>query len=442
VAAAGRAGALLDAIHRPARLDRALALAFLAEGRYDAHRAFFRDLALAPARCPVVRGPDGMLRVQRGAAPPPVAMDAAEAARRTRALLDAAVERALAPHARAGVWLSGGLDSSAVAAAASSAWHRLGRDPADLRHYHHRPRAGPDEAWAARAVAAALGHDLVALRADDRDPFEGAEALFAELDFPPDGGGPRTSLRLARRMLEDGVGVFLTGDGGDELFAAPPPPTLRARVSGRLPERLRARLRRLVRPPSPLPGWLADARRAEPLALRDRPPPRTGLGREAAVRDASVRNARQAAIESWLGALGRTVGIAVACPLLDARIGDLVVQIPQALHRGPPAKRILRAACADRLPTEVLDRGPDQPAWEPGHVQDLERYGENWNRRWLEEGVLASGGLVPPEAAGAVLREAGSGRADAVYRALALLGLEIWCRSRSPTVSRGGAETA
>ena len=51
------------------------------------------------------------------------------------------------------VSLSGGADSSAVAASASAVWRELDREPEALRFYHHHGGAGFSEAGASRVLA-------------------------------------------------------------------------------------------------------------------------------------------------------------------------------------------------------------------------------------------------------------------------------------------------
>ena len=105
--------------------------------------------------------------------------------------------------------LSGGLDSSAVAA-----W--AGRD--DLLCLTGRFEGEAfDESEAAAAVAAHVGleHEIVSLR--DEDLVADLPDVIAALEMPIAGPGSLSLWRMAKRARAHGR-VVLTGTGGDELF--------------------------------------------------------------------------------------------------------------------------------------------------------------------------------------------------------------------------------
>jgi len=138
------------------------------------------------------------------------AVDAAEAPAALRAALaDAARVRLESSDVPVGVFLSGGLDSIAVAAAL--------RDRGPLRTFtvrSHDPAA--DESDDARRVAAALGvpHQVIDAPPADADAWRAALLRFGE----PFGASSAVALDAVARAARGHVKVVLTGDGGDEAL--------------------------------------------------------------------------------------------------------------------------------------------------------------------------------------------------------------------------------
>ncbi len=410
------------------RLDVSMALAFLVHGEYDAYRSFAAGVALAPPRCPIHRYPDGVLGIRRGRAPTRLDLDREASAAAFRAVVLDATEDAVRPHTRVGLWLSGGVDSSVVTAAAVLAWKGLGRDPKDLQAYHHLPADGDGEVAWARAAAQKLGIELREIPAATGDPYAASEAFFAHLDVPSDGGGPATTLEIARQMREDGVDVFLTGDGGDEAFGALEPVTGRDRLRRALPGPLPGWLRRRL-PRRGLPAWLSSAA-PDRHAIHTSPSPRRGLRADGAWRDRMIRCARQVAIVQFLRAVGQVAEAKAACPLLDRRVADLCVVLPPRFFKNGVPKSLAQRAFAAELPSGERPLKAEQPAAEGAIQADLARYGPAWADRWFDGGVLENLGIVPLGAGSEILTSAAAGPPQAIYRAMAALGLEIYARAR------------
>lgn len=173
--------------------------------------------------------PGTAVRLRAGAAPietrfvpepapiePMLAGDVESLSHALEALLSQCVREHLVADVPVGVLLSGGVDSSTVAALAA---RHVGR----LKTYAvvHRDPAY-DERAAARAVATAIGSEHHEIE------FSDAALTEAELDLLVDHHGDPFAdssslavLRISREMRRS-VTVALSGDGGDEVFAGYP----------------------------------------------------------------------------------------------------------------------------------------------------------------------------------------------------------------------------
>jgi asparagine synthase (glutamine-hydrolysing) len=128
-------------------------------------------------------------------------------------LLDDAVASALVSDVPLGLMLSGGIDSSLIAALAVR--HT---SASELTAYSVAFGLPDDEGKAASRFAADLGiaHRLIRVSAPEiREEFD---EWLGDLDYPA--GNPTwiASSFIARAAHEDGLKVLLSGDGGDELF--------------------------------------------------------------------------------------------------------------------------------------------------------------------------------------------------------------------------------
>jgi asparagine synthase (glutamine-hydrolysing) len=137
----------------------------------------------------------------------------AEVIAETRRLLEAAVARQLVADVPVGVFLSGGVDSSAVTAFAA-------------RHYHGRlatysagfdDLGGVDERPKARRLAARLGTDHHEFQVDGGHVADVVELLVRHHDMPF-ADAANIPLYLMATQLREQTKVVLQGDGGDELF--------------------------------------------------------------------------------------------------------------------------------------------------------------------------------------------------------------------------------
>jgi asparagine synthase (glutamine-hydrolysing) len=313
------------------------------------------------------------------------------AVERVRETLAVAVRRQLISDVPVGIFLSGGLDSSAIAySAVHDAGQTLNSFTAGFDF-----EGGIDELSKARGLAKVLGLDHHDLRISSND-LEGVLLTLARAHGEPFGDAANIPLYLMSRALTGKISVVLQGDGGDEMFAG-------YRRSLMLTQSARWHY---------WPGWLSTALRAMPGELARRvarmadamsaesarrmallltvetvaEPPTAFLtadARRALAQDtdpfASFKrcDARFKAYEpvqrmlltdlmlqlpsQFLAKVDRSTmanGIEARVPLLDDLIGRLVVGLPTEWKvRGGRGKVALREAMRGRLPKDILD-GP------------------------------------------------------------------------------------
>lgn len=176
-------------------------------------------------------------------------------------VLSESVRRQMVADVSVGCFLSGGVDSSLVAALAQEASDR------PIRTFSMGfTEAAWDEAPYARLVAERLGTDHVEQYVSAADALEVIPQL-ADIYGEPFADSSQIPTVLVSRLARGSVTVALSGDGGDELFAGYD----RYRVHGRLSalaERTPATLRRAGAAAVlgvPAVRWDATVRRAAPL---------------------------------------------------------------------------------------------------------------------------------------------------------------------------------
>jgi len=131
-----------------------------------------------------------------------------------RALLAAAVNRRMVADVPLGVFLSGGIDSTAILALAARARDKLGIDSFTIG-FNERSY---DESEFARAAASAIGsrhHERLINLTDARAELP---TLLSKLD-EPFADPSILPTHLLARFAREHVTVALSGDGSDELFA-------------------------------------------------------------------------------------------------------------------------------------------------------------------------------------------------------------------------------
>ncbi len=125
--------------------------------------------------------------------------------------LDKSVARRLVSDRPVGLFLSGGIDSSCVAAS-------LKRNNAAIECFTFKSNApGYDESADAQLVASTAGLDLTFVEMGDKDIADGFDALPDAFDEPHADASAIPLMRLSQ-VASLSASVVLTGDGGDEVF--------------------------------------------------------------------------------------------------------------------------------------------------------------------------------------------------------------------------------
>ncbi len=463
-------------VEHPA-IDRALDLTALS--RYLAHEyvpapaSIFRSIRKLPAGHWLTYT-DGRLKVEpywTVPLDPDRSIGAADAVDRLRGVLDLAVRQHLVSDVPLGVFLSGGIDSSTVAAVAAR--HVGGRLKTFSIGFED---ASFDESAHARRVAQALGtehHEEILDGGRARDLVERLPDLLDE----PLGDASLIPTFLLSRFTRRSVTVALSGDGGDELFAGYP--TYQAHRLARAVEAIpRWARRRLVRPaverlPVSLSNlsldfklkrflegmdygdverhafWLGSFTPAEQQELFTR----DALGRMATPPSYATFHEILASappmeglarmlyldLKGYLGegVLTKTDRASMACslevrvPLLDRRVVELAARIPLNLKlRGLTTKWVLKRALVGALPRETLARPKKGFGIPLGH----------WFRSALRPlvrdvcggGAIRRGGLFRPETVERLLAEHESGRRDHRKKLYTLLAFQLWASRYQP----------
>lgn len=368
-------------------VDGAAVRRFARHGRRDlADGTCYQDIRTFPRASWAWVEADGSFRpraywslpaARRSPGMPPAAVQ--EAVEGFRDTLADAVRLRLRADVPLGLELSGGMDSSAVAALAAEA--REGGAPlqAFTVSFPGRPE---DETPFARAAAGAYAGRILWEPREYRPPdfFARAESYVAHMDEPFHSPAMLANQEIWRDMAARGIKVSLNGGGGDEVLAGYASEyfgpyllsLLRGGGWGRflrefarfsehdrdrpalswarelfhlLPPAWRARLK----PPLPAPG-------DDPLVPGEDALPPGASGVEAALRD----NMGDGKMNYWMrsGNLScMQVPMEVRLPFLDHRVVEAAFSLPlDLLIRDGWLKWILREAMRGRLPEPVLWR--------------------------------------------------------------------------------------
>ena len=354
------------------------------------------------------------------AAPPPVAYwppghfphfqpanDRPAIVRRTRELLETAVEEHILSDVPVACFLSGGIDSSVITALAARTLHR------ELHTFSVGfEDAAYDESQFARMVAHRYQTDHTEIRLSAAQIIETVQEAVMKMDSPS--MDAINSYIVAKEVAARGFKVALAGVGGDEIFGGYP----HFRTAPRLkflslaPRPLVALLLKFKKgrhfltdlPESVDAGWIAqwwrrswNASLLNELGLPPRPiprEPRPTLDDDCAkvswcelshyLRDMLLRDSDQ---------MSMAVGLEVRVPFLDHRLVEFALGLPAEIkQQGPLVKSLLIEATADLLPREIYERKKmgfelPMPLWIKGPLKDFAQAGID---HATEHGVLSS----------------------------------------------------
>jgi asparagine synthase (glutamine-hydrolysing) len=319
---------------------------------------------------------------------PPTEIDVATAAVTVRTLLDRAVQSTLTSDVPVGVFLSGGLDSTAVAALARRA---IGPSLNTLSLGFDTPAF--DESRHAAAAARALGTRHHTVTITPSLFLEGLRGLVPLLDEPVADPALVPTYLLAREARTH-VKVALVGEGSDELFGGYPTylGALLARRYGRLPHAMQrlgaavgARLgasagnttmrymaRRFLETTAMSPvarhqAWVGCFRPETLAALvtpggplqqpPDMPPAPAGRTELDMLLALDLTGYLPGDLLVKLDRATMAVSLEGRAPFLDHHLVEFVCRLPTTLKiRGVTGKVVLRHAVADIVPPWVLRR--------------------------------------------------------------------------------------
>jgi len=384
---------------------------------------------------------------------------------RFRSLLQESVRLRLMSDVPLGMFLSGGIDSSAIAALMAREIDR----PVDTFSVAFADRRFSELEYA-RAVARAIGANAHEIVIDDRDFFAALPRLVWHEDEPI-AHPSSVPLHFVSVLARQHVVVVLTGEGSDELLAGYGkypravinwragtvyerlvPAAVRASVAGSLVPRLPGRAGRYARR-----SFLAMPRNASAMfldnfagmpvrqqrellsatALAGGDPYSSSLAyfNEVNGRSGLLGRLLHTDIKTYLVELlmkqdqmSMSASIESRVPFLDHVLVEFAARLPDRLKlRGFTTKRILREALRGLLPEEILTR-PKMGFPVP--------FGE-WTRdRWqpvvrdvLLDRRTRERGLINPAAVEQLLaahRDGATAGGDAIW---ALVNLELWYRT-------------
>ena len=397
--------ALRAAPELSAAVDPAFVGDFLLQGFcQDGERTAFRDIRRLP-QGHFLEFSNGDVAVRRYATIPveePLRLKGADYVEQFRGLLEQAVRERLPP-GPAGIFMSGGLDSTSVAAQAA----RVAKESASgqsLRAYtvDLRPLFEDEEAAYASRTAQHLGIPWEVHSMGSAKPFASWDAENLHLPEPSHEAFLLPDLELCR-LLSSRARIVLSGDGGDDVLTGQAWPYLKSlfrhrqfgRIvksfggyflkNGRVPPLrggFRTRLMRWTRPVDDMqgyPGWLnPEFEREQGMRERWR-----GIQESAKtthplhpVAHASLNSPYWAYVQEEADAAWTGVPLERRAPLLDLRIVRFLLRVPPVPWC--MEKQLLREAVRGMLPDAVVFRKKTPLRREPFEVFTKE---QGWRPR-------------------------------------------------------------
>jgi asparagine synthase (glutamine-hydrolysing) len=361
--------------------------------------------------------------------------------------------------------LSGGLDSSSIAALAGELLHAAGRELVGLSYISDRMLECDEREYSA-AVANRWSIPAEQVRLENHWLGDDKTAFTPQLETPVM-AWPSAQQALYRRGRDRGAHVILTGHGGDEMTTGSSLIYLdwlrcgdlrsilrsirRERVAGGLSwaQLTRRRLVSPLLPSGPRRLWRSIRWRRvgrHPLRwLRKDFVARTGLmerlmvqqpyhaGPEAARRNLASRLLRHGS-GSWMGYFSDLaagpLSLEVRHPFLDRRLAEFSLSLPgEVLWGGGMKKALLRLAMADLLPQVVLQRW-DKASFRAYTRRSLCRRGSAMLELLKGSSALATIGAIEPRVLRREIEHHCEG-AEGEYRDIdvwIMLCCELWLR--------------
>jgi len=390
-----------------------------------------------------------------------------------------AVHRQMMSDVPLGAFLSGGLDSSAIACFAREL------NP-DIHCFTIEVKGGQEEGAIddlpyARKVAKYLGISLDIVSIDSSRMANDFEQMVFQLDEPLADPAPLNVLYISQLAKRQGFKVLLSGAGGDDLFSG----YRRHRAVQVekywqwLPKNIRAFLRQgtsmlnqhysVMRRLSKLfdGAYLnGDDRLVNYFRWMQEPTLyllytqqfRQALGESVAaypmleylrqLPDGVLPLDRMLTLEQrffladhnliYTDKMSMLAGVEVRVPFLDLDLVDFASRIPVGMkQRGREGKWVLKKALETYLPHEIIYRqkssfGAPLRRWMRFELREL-------LKDYLSVDSLKRRGLFEPIAVQHLIANNDSGKVDASYTLLSLLCIEIWCRAfiDRKTIGRG-----
>ncbi len=388
-----------------------------------------------------------------------------------RKALVRAVDRQLVADVPIGVFLSGGLDSSAIVALAR---RRLGNERLQcftigFEDPRARAEGMAEDLPYAKRVAESLDVDLHTIYVG-ADMVDELENMVFHLDEPQADPAPINALFITRLARERGIKVLLSGAGGDDVFTGyrRHHALMLERYWSWMPHGVRRGLERVastVSPTTEIARRGSKAFRYAGLDGDDRiasyfnwiPPDRLDPILGARMRGAFGTASHPTRVVDSLGGLPGSVhplnrmlylegkffladhnlnyvdkvsmanGVEVRVPMLDPELVDLAARLPIGYKQhGRVGKWVLRRAMEPYLPHEVIWRG------KTGFGAPLRQWLRS-DLRPLVEDVLSKEslerrGLFDPSGVGRLIEDDRARRIDATYTIFSMICIELWCR--------------
>ena len=439
-------------------MDRQALCSYLRLG-YAFGRSMLAGVEELPAAHLMCVDPDGRAALHRYWQPPPISLTSTSlgAVSATREVLSEAVSKRLEADVPLGCFLSGGIDSSLVAAMAQAKLAERGGEA--LRTFSvAMPDLDYDESPYAQRVAEAIGARHTRLEADPSHDIVGDLGRLIAITGEPLADSSILPTHWLSRATREHVAVALSGDGGDELFGGYDryralwllqrlrpllqwtPAGLLASVEPRSRRARLGRLREASRYREPARQYLSMIHlfTDEQIASLGVPVEECwSPAADAGVPDWPAEADAASAARRWdllhylpyvllrkVDRASMAVALEVRCPMLDTAVCDLAGHLPTSvlMPRGR-RKALLRAVAAELLPADIIRR-PKR-----GFAVPIGRWFRGPLRQTLHD-ILGDGSLASlgfdQAAVMRVYDEHQREAMDHTHRLFALLDLALW----------------